>query len=218
MPPAPDASEVLCDAHNLPLVPPHLESFLLGETPSLLCCSVVNINTEDDIAPAPFASALSVSAQSTLSSSNAETLQALRAAGLSEMEVLSQRTAMMELEEARQRAIISSTNQARFEIETQDRTVSNEQLDRENRVVVEILTDEEVSALEKWWRNGGLGFYPLRFAVVDCPLQGRADFQSNTEILWSTAPCRECDPSSRSTTNFVLRNRLQKSDKKRGYR
>mmetsp|Transcript_26309 Transcript_26309/g.52421 ORF Transcript_26309/g.52421 Transcript_26309/m.52421 type:complete len:490 (+) Transcript_26309:532-2001(+) len=202
-PPAPDASEVLCDAHNLPLVPPHLESFLLGETPSLLCCN--SVGATDGVASMPATPSTVASAVST---SNVETLQALRAAGLSELEVQAQRVAMIELEESRQRASFNDANQARFEIETQsERAATNEQLDRENRVVVEILSDEEVSALEKWWPRVH-GFYALRFAVVESSSYHRP------EILWSTVPCRECDPSSRSSANFVLRNRLQK----RGYR
>ncbi|KAL7467039.1 hypothetical protein ACHAXS_007309 [Conticribra weissflogii] len=202
-PPAPDASEVLCDAHNLPLVPPHLESFLLGETPSLLCCN--SVGATEGVASM---SVTPPTAAPALLTSNVETLQALRAAGMSELEVQAQRVAMIELEESRQRASINDVNQARFEIETQsERSATNEQLDRENRVVVEILSDEEVSALEKWWPRVH-GFYALRFAVVESSTLPR------TEILWSTVPCRECDPSSRSSANLVLRNRLQK----RGYR
>ncbi len=90
----------------------------------------------------------------------------------------------------------------------QPQVVTNERLDRENRVVVEILTDEEASALEKWWPRCHGGTYALRFAVVDGGVGG-------TDILWSTSPCRECDPSSRSTADIVVRNRLHQ---KRGYR
>jgi hypothetical protein len=41
--PPPDASACLCDAHKLPLVPPHLNAFLRGKTPSLMS----SINVEE---------------------------------------------------------------------------------------------------------------------------------------------------------------------------
>jgi hypothetical protein len=93
-------------------------------------------------------------------------------------------------------------------LQHQDRTLANEQLDRENRVVVEILTDEEITALEGYWPRCHFGMYSLRFAVVE-----DGSSSCGMEIQWSAAPCRECDPSSRSTTKVVVRNRLQK----RGY-
>lgn len=45
-PHAPDTSACLCDAHRLPLIPPHLESFLYGESSSLLGTSsdIVTMN------------------------------------------------------------------------------------------------------------------------------------------------------------------------------
>ena len=64
----------------------------------------------------------------------------------------------------------------------------NEQLDRENYRVVEILTDEEFAALEKWWPDISVN-YALRFAVTEDET-GRG-----TTVVWSTPPCRECDAS-----------------------
>jgi hypothetical protein len=142
--------------------------------------------------------------------SDADTLQALRAAGFSELEVHAQRLAMIGLEEEREQIIhplrqMEECNEAEI---LQKRSITNEQLDRENRVVVEILTDDEVTALEKWWPRVH-STYALRFAVVE-----NSATRDESEILWSTVPCRECDPSSRSTADFVMRSRLQK----RGYR
>mmetsp|Transcript_8268 Transcript_8268/g.20327 ORF Transcript_8268/g.20327 Transcript_8268/m.20327 type:complete len:648 (-) Transcript_8268:463-2406(-) len=230
IPPAPDASELLCDAHNLPLVPPHLESFLRGETSTLLggsansaaMSSSNGANGEGSAASMPAAVAIGapsrISGSASRTIADAETLQALRAAGLTESELHVQRLAMSGMEEDMRRASIHDIHQVRTNESVtaahgggpqQDRTITNEQLDRENRVVVEVLTDEEVSALEKWWPRCHGGTYSLRFAIAD---RGGA---GETEILWNTVPCRECDPSSRSTGDFVVRNRLQK---KSGYR
>jgi hypothetical protein len=195
LPPPPDGSEMLCDAHNLPLIPPHLESFLSGEIPTLYGSPLLNASTIDteSVARMPNVSS-NFSAVS-----DVETLQALRAAGLSEVEVHSQRVAMMQLEEERQRA-----HAARFERQVlsneQDRATINEQLARENKVVVEILTDEEVGALEKWWPHANI-MYGIRFAVIETDSATR-------EVIWHTPPCRECDPSSRADTKFHMRSRL----------
>lgn len=198
-PPAPDASDLLCDAHNFPLVPPHLESFLCGETSTLLggnSGALRNYEGEQSSAslPRPNERALS-----TLRA-DADTLQSLRAAGLSELDIHAQRLAMAGLEESMQRANIHEINDTQADDATRhfDRLVTNEQLDRENRVVVEILTDEEITALEKWWPRLH-GFYALKFAIVE-----------DSDVLWCTLPCRECDPSSRATADFAVRNRLQK--------
>ncbi|KAL3762728.1 hypothetical protein ACHAWU_001673 [Discostella pseudostelligera] len=218
-PPPPDASELFC-AHDLPLIPPHLESFLRGETSTLLGVAAQASTTVEDglpIIPVGSVAAASLGSASS-SSSNAATLQALRAAGLSESELHSQRVAMARMEEDMRHASIHEIHQLRADreneavgVQQQDRAIVNEQLDRENFVVVEILTDDEVTALERIWfpRSDG-GTYALRFAVVE----DTSSFCNSVDILWATTPCRECDPSSRLNTDFVVRNRMQK----RGYR
>eukprot|EP01082_Thalassiosira_pseudonana_P003920 g3423.t1 g3423 contig12:2039736-2041694(+) len=210
LPPAPDASEVLCEAHNLPLVPPHLESFLCGETSTLLSGNSMGFGSPNVNEDGEEVAAMPPATVSRASVSDADTLQALRAAGFSELEVHAQRLAMIGLEEEREQIIhplrqVEECNEAEI---LQKRSITNEQLDRENRVVVEILTDDEVTALEKWWPRVH-STYALRFAVV-----ANSATRDESEILWSTVPCRECDPSSRSTADFVMRSRLQK----RGYR
>ena len=224
-PPAPDVSEVLCDAHNLPLIPSHLEAFLRGETSALLGGSTQAAAPaeESEVASMPVAvvgaSSVARSGSVSRSTNDAETLQALRAAGMSESELHSQKLAMEGLEYSMRNANIHDIHEFnRVESESTsavgglqlDRTVTNEQLDRENRVVVEILTDDEVTALEKsmWPVGCHGGAYALRFAVVE------GSSGSDTEVVWSTMPCRVCDPSSRSSDAYVVRNRLQK----RGYR
>ena len=215
---APDAR---CDAHNLPLVPPHLESFLRGETSTLLGgSSTVQSEGAGSAASFPIAAvgasavARSGSTTSSRATSDAETLQALRAAGLSESEVHAQRVAMSRLEDSMRLVNIhdihelnnraESESSASAGLQQQDRIITNEQLDRENRVVVEILTDDEVTELEKSWPRCHGGTYALRFAVVEGSNKGDSD------IVWSTTPCRACDPSSLSSESFVVRNRLQK--------
>lgn len=206
-PPAPDASDVFCDAHNFPLVPPHLESFLLGETSTLLGGNSGatprngNDGDEESRASLPRLNERALS----VSRADAVTLQSLRAAGLSELDIHAQRVAMACLEESMQRANIHGINDIEADDSTRqfDRSVTNEQLDRENRVVVEILTDEETTALEKWWPR--LHGFSLKFAIIE-----DSSTISGTDVLWSTPPCRECDPSSRATENFAVRNRLQK--------
>ena len=198
LPPPPDGSEMLC-AHNLPLVPPHLEAFLSGETSSLYGVLPAQNSTSgaEVVARIPAASSPSPFV------SDAETLQALRAAGLSELEVHTQRIAMMNLQEERQRMHTVNVASQTSSVVEADRAAINEQLDRENRVVIEILTDEEASALEKWWPHVNI-MYGIRFAVVESEAVGG----SNREVLWHTSPCRECDPSSRADTKFVVRSRL----------
>lgn len=74
------------------------------------------------------------------------------------------------------------------------RETINEQLDRENYRVVEILTDEEFTALEKWWPDISVN-YALRFAVAK-------DGSGRRNIIWSTPPCRECDASGKNCQTF----------------
>jgi len=262
--PAPDATEALCEAHNLPLVPPHLESFLRGETSTLLgsgsstttSSSTTSSSSGDDggsgtngtndvaypahVVGAPPAgnNRLGGDLRRRDRGSDAETRRALRAAGLSEGEIHAQRAAMAGIEDGMRRASMGRDvlrrrprsdsaghlqqqhhPQLQLQHQQQQHVVTNEQLDRENRVVVEILTDEEASALEKWWPRCHGGTYALRFAVVAnddgrCGGGGGGRGTGGKEVLWSTAPCRECDPSSRSATEFVVRNRMLK----KGYR
>ena len=202
-PPPPDASECLCEAHSLPLVPHHLDSFLRGDTSTLLGGTS---NLPAAPPASPFASTslpvgASFSPPSVRRTSDASTLQALRAAGLSETEVCAQRLAMARIEDERM-AMINEARRPRSDStsSTGQERITNEQLDRENRVVVEILTDDEVTAMESRWPRVSGGTYALRFAVIEgCGGQ--------SEIVWTTQPCRECDPSSSSEGSFAMRNR-----------
>ena len=275
-PVAPDATALLCDAHRLPLVPPHLEAYLYGDTPALLVGSgnhtapyfaddadapltspsapatrpmsamaasspfsatpvgynpVHSPNDEDDNADAAFGTSAAAAASSSASENEEEEeeeaiIAALRAAGLSEAELHAQRLAMQNHERQSHMAAAtasassssmlhspsgsfrrqSSASAINMPITTGNvpsaaggdggsRESINEQLDRENYRVVEILTDEEFTALEKWWPDISVN-YALRFAVAE-------DGTGRRNIIWSTPPCRECDASGKNCQTFA---------------
>jgi len=108
-----------------------------------------------------------------------ETWNALRAAGISQLELEAQRSLSFQAASPPRRR-------------TSQKTI-NELLDMENNVVVEILSDEEFTALERWWPEN-LSNFDLRFSV------------DGTNVDWSTPPCRECDASGRSYS-LSIRNR-----------
>lgn len=259
----PDASSLLCDGHRLPLIPPHLENFLYGETSSLLDVILPAFRTRSSsvgsndgtVTPStlpvgfsssgqrlggngprtPVAAASSTAAissrprtprtpSSTSLQDDDDLTSTLRASGLSESEIQLQRLAMIQIEEERTRqmeaeeqrrrqaaAMRASQAVAAATSPTPSTTAGdtpmspeeirarvNEQLDRENRVVVEILTDAEFTALEKWWPNHSS--YALKFAVVE------SDY-GTTDIIWTTAPCACCDASARADEHYNVRNR-----------
>mmetsp|Transcript_30957 Transcript_30957/g.45902 ORF Transcript_30957/g.45902 Transcript_30957/m.45902 type:complete len:552 (-) Transcript_30957:77-1732(-) len=167
--PPPDASVLLCDAHRIPLLPPHLEAWLHGETLHLF-------DTKPKVSVA-------VAQQRRPSVVDAEMRRALRGAGLSEAELHAQVRAMALVEHQQQQAAVRPTQRTT--------TVDKEQLDRDNQVVVEVLTDEEYTALEKWWPCQAK--FSLKFQIVPSD----DDFGGH-EVLWSTFPCRACDASSKS--------------------
>jgi len=214
-PAAPDSSSCLCDAHMLPLIPPHLEHFLFGEVSALLgrnafsACDEVAVNESRNaiatlsspnvyypVGYYPIYHQQQHQNQGLRDNSNLNhSIAILRASGLSDVEIEAQRLAMFELENQQQ-----TTRLQQAETQAQERHRSanisnvspesirgaiNEELDRKNYIVVEILTDEEFVAFERWW-PGIHSSYALEFAVVKID-------QDCVEILWTTAPCRECD-------------------------
>jgi len=289
--PPPDASACLCDAHKLPLVPPHLNAFLRGKTPSLMssinveegmdyngdaeCHVVLNRGYASSTRGGVVSSSLYAASSSPVAAPAASfpgtpcrldsklpaadrfqpdnynngdddhandeqdkggcneeeqdtMMEALYAAGFSEADVQSQRLAMMNLEKSNKykqkqqhhsTTISSPVGQgvASFSTTTppppppaqspQIHETTNERLDKENKVVVEILTEEEYVALEKWWPSTHRG-YALRFAITQ-NLSG-----NNTEIVWNTMPCRDCDATGRSLS-VTRRCRSKRWEKKR---
>jgi hypothetical protein len=142
-----------------------------------------------------------------------EEISNLRASGVSESEIQLQRFAMLQIEdqrnrqreafERRVRAMNESPSVMARDIDMSPEEIRakiNAQLDRENKVVVEIVTDEELEALEKWW-PGIHSSYALKFAVVELD-------QGSTDIVWTTPPCTYCDASGKSgVCDFSIRNR-----------
>jgi hypothetical protein len=183
MPVPPDSSALLCDAHKYALLPPHLEHFLDGSTPQLL--STIKVSSPYDTVqipppspgtPASIFTTLPVGVQPSL---DLETLNALVAAGFSQTEVAAQRMAMLQLQQEQRQAPATPTA-ARFDTLTS----LNDMLDRENHVVVELVTEDEWAAL----RETGCWPIQLDFAV-------RVTVQDNQKFHFSTHPCRECDPT-----------------------
>lgn len=237
MPPAPDSSSILCDAHRLPLLPPHLESFLNGETENLLDVANIssnNLSNSNQNTPTITHASIPVGhspvefrlggrynlERQQLSQNDIMDLSVLRASGIPESEIQLQRIAMLQIEETRARErrheeILQRQNQIHFGRDErilspeEVRANINAHLDRENRVVVEILTDEEITALEHWWP--GVHCYILKFAVVQS--EHAVVSNSSSDIIWTTQPCRLCDPSSRTSDcsiGLYPRNRSRK--------
>eukprot|EP00934_Nitzschia_sp_Nitz4_P008608 Nitzschia sp. Nitz4//scaffold37_size175936//132332//133816//NITZ4_002060-RA/size175936-processed-gene-0.198-mRNA-1//1//CDS//3329549830//8598//frame0 len=168
MPLPPDSSALLCDAHKNALVPPHLEAYLSGETPHLM--STIRPLIED-----PKDQSFSSIPVGMEPPTSEATINALLAAGMSRAEVASQQMAMLQLETQRRQA--QSTTPRR------ESSIA-EVLDRENHVVVELVTEEEWLALQQ------TGCWPKQlshFAV-------RVEVDGN-KFRFSTNPCRECDPT-----------------------
>ena len=224
-PNAPDHSLLLCDAHKLPLVPNHLEAFLYGETPSLLTAMGNNGNMEHadeeghGLRP-PVGMARASSAATTLN--NTVDRSMMFAAGVAsnhfDVELEAQRLALLSFQGQHQHRQVHTLQT----LQTSERnhrangensvsnadSRNNDLLDKENLVVVEILTEEECDALEEWWPDIHSSFV-MKFAVVNEQFEGRI----RTNITWSTIPCRECD-AVYSGTNVVVRNRNRKWIKK----
>lgn len=189
--PAPDAASLLCDEHRLPLLPPHLEAYLYGDSQQLL---VVGTSSHGDDAESSTATAAEaamlhrpfVPGQAV----DTDTLNALRAAGLSEAEVASQLDAMRNLE------VRNNAAATAFAVSPQPSChTKNELLDQENHSVVELLTQEEFTALEESWPANAAVFC-LRVAVTT---QGKSTF--------STPQCRACDATGRQDALLSVRNR-----------
>lgn len=307
-PVAPDATALLCDAHRLPLIPPHLEAYLYGDTPTLLVGSgngtapyfaddadaplltdpstpatasavaaaaspfsatPVGYNpvqsptsTDEDHADAIYgsqaAAAVSGAGEAEMEEEEEEAIiVALRAAGLSEAELVAQRLAMQNHERQSHMAAATASHHApasssvahsspsgSFRRQSSVATINtpitsgnapnagggdgttsststresiNEQLDRENYRVVEILTDEEFTALEKWWPDISVN-YALRFAVTEEDGDGSGTGRGRgTAVVWSTPPCRECDASGKICQEFAGRMQRARRIRRAGH-
>jgi hypothetical protein len=143
--PSPDATSLLCHAHKIVLVPPHLEAFLYGESDQLLGAALPP--------PLEVAPAAAAAAAAPVGALDPESLQALQAAGLGPGEVRRQLVAMRNVEQQQQQL---------QEPPPSPPLTKNERLDLENHSVVEIITHDEFSALETLWPN----VFGVHFDVV----------------------------------------------------
>ena len=173
-----------------------MEAFLRGET-SQLYSSVKDGRSNGVSSPSPVIA--SVAAASVLVPRSpvgvqpildAETINALVAAGISRTEAATQRMAMIRLEQERHQ----EQQQQIIGIEDLDNTTTrrncesscnNDLLDRENHIVTELVTHEEWLALQEMgsWRKQTSAYS----MCVTVDKDGSFDF--------STMQCRECDPT-----------------------
>eukprot|EP00522_Entomoneis_paludosa_P006745 CAMPEP_0172460490 /NCGR_PEP_ID=MMETSP1065-20121228/37091_1 /TAXON_ID=265537 /ORGANISM="Amphiprora paludosa, Strain CCMP125" /LENGTH=291 /DNA_ID=CAMNT_0013215531 /DNA_START=951 /DNA_END=1826 /DNA_ORIENTATION=- len=197
----PDAASLLCHAHRLALVPPHLESYLYGENIELL-------NPSGDLVPGPppdvtaspvrerpIAQPAAAPGLIPGQGPDPETLAALQAAGLGD-QVSHQLSMFRELEDNHRREVEENQRAAA----SAGITSKNELLDCENYAVVEILTEKEYRALESCWGSDhGFG---LRFGVGETGV-----------TFHTTQTCRECDATGRQHS-LHIKNRNRKSIRK----
>jgi hypothetical protein len=189
----PDASDLLCHAHRLASLPPHLEAYVHGESPELLAsCGTTVLDSPAGVAVAAAAYAIQPPANLPPpvnfpfhipgQGPDPEVLQAMREAGFqgSPTQVSRQLSLFREMEDIRR----LPAPQPAAAITT---ATKNELLDRENHAVVEILTEAEYTALEKEWPNSQPGF-GLCFAI---------DKNTHQPVFLTTQLCRECDATGR---------------------
>lgn len=218
----PDAACLLCDAHRMALLPPHLEAFLSGESSHLLEAAGSQVAAaatagSSDGAPVP---SLPPGQAPT------EAIHTMRALGLTEAEISLQLTAMRSIEAQRQRiqrqASINNNGAEGADGETGG-VSRNELLDRENHSVVEILTQDEFRALEACWP--GLTLFALRFTVRHGRKWKRGDAAAavaddddddsyvHRGVHFCTPVCQSCDATGRQCS-VSIKNRRKRWNKK----
>jgi hypothetical protein len=190
VPPPPNGSVLLCEAHQLALLPPHLEAYLDGQTSQLLATS----RGADVLSPRHAAPGIGppVGVRPNM---DAATVNALMVAGISPAELATQQMAMLQLEQQQQRQIQAPLTPIRAQ-----ETDQNELLDRENHTVVELVTDDEWIALQE------TGCWPCQrsnfFVSITVDESGKCTL--------STVPCQNCDTSgSASSSCFSVKNRAR---------
>eukprot|EP00980_Cylindrotheca_fusiformis_P005487 scaffold1169_cov120-Cylindrotheca_fusiformis.AAC.37 len=213
-PPPPESSMLLCDAHKLTLLPPHLEEFLSGETSQLLS----TIKKVDETPAGVKATTTAPHAFFPLGASpppmEAEVMNALQAAGLSRGEMLSQQMAMLQMQQQQQQQQVQPSTPSSSSSRNQDQ---NERLDRENHVVIELVTPEELSALREtgcWPKQQEVSNFSLSVTIQD---HGTTTTISGGGLFsFSTLPCRDCDPTgSRFTSCAEIKYRRKRWEPKK---
>jgi hypothetical protein len=165
-----------------------LEAFLSGETPQLLASVKQDILVPHIPDNAP--SIPPVGMQPTL---DLNMINALMAAGISQAELASQRLAMLQLQEQQQAAAVPVAAR-------RDSFCNNELLDRENHVVVELVSHEEWLALQE------TGCWPKQFSHYSVSV----NVDRNGAFGFSTLPCRDCDATGlRFTSCASIKNKFR---------
>jgi hypothetical protein len=167
-----------------------LEAFLCGATSQLLA------SVKQDLVTPPAASVVPSSpvgvVQSTLDLS---LINSLVAAGIPQEELTSQRLAMMQLQRENLAAAADATP-----IPRRESSCNNELLDRENHVVVELVSLEEWLALQE------TGRWPKQVSHYCVTV----DIDDKGNVGFSTLPCRDCDASGlRFTSCASVKNKFR---------
>jgi len=220
MPSPPESSMLLCDAHKFALIPPHLEAFLYGETSQLLSTIKKQPSEQEDNGPSYLASAASRSSNfhclpigASPPAVDSEAMQALQAAGMSQSEIISQQMAFMRFQgqvapprsPAAQRTSCTSNTNTVDNSSNNSEVNQNERLDRENHVVVELVTEEEWLALKE------TGCLPKQVSGFVSSLT----IDEHGRVSYSTLPCRDCDPTgSRFTQRAEIKYRRKRWEPK----
>jgi hypothetical protein len=233
LPLPPDASALLCHAHRLPLLPPHLEAYIYGETSQLLTSITTSLSTTPPPPPPRWCEEVTIGSSSVAAASSSRTVspvvvgirpaldptavQALLSAGLSPAELAVQQRAMMQLEQQRRQVPIPPPPRAATATAAAATPLSsqalNDLLDSENHVVVEIVPDDEWRALQETKSWPQQHHFSVSFTVAD----DDDDEQEQDEgmcrrrhISFSTLPCRDCDASGKaSSSNLCLKTRAR---------
>lgn len=167
--PPPDAATLLCHAHRLLLVPPHLQTYLSGQSGGLW--------SGESATPPPLPVG-SPRGAPIGAGPDPDALLALQVAGLSINEVSLQLNAMRHLE----------TNNTAAPLGVLCSPTRNELLDQENHRVVEILTATEMASLERCWAQPS---FLISFDIAN----GKAS--ASTSVAYSTPCCFDCDATGR---------------------
>jgi hypothetical protein len=178
MPPPPEASVLLCDAHSLALLPPHLEAYLDGQTTHLLSTS----RGADAVSPRHAATTSMGPPVGVRPNMDAATVNALMAAGISPAELATQQMAMLQLEQQQRHIQVPLTPTRAQE------TNQNELLDRENHIVVELVTDNEWIALQE------TGCWPHQHSSFSVSIT----VAESGKCTLSTVSCQQCDTSAKN--------------------
>lgn len=226
-PTAPDSSSLLCDAHKLPLVPNHLEAFLSGETPSLLCASVstnananININTNVNTIPSPSSPRVvgMARASSSLSLENdgISTDESFLSAGIFglniDTELQQQRQALHRFQ--LQNDHLRQQRQLQLQQQNHIRTLQSPDRERERDREYESpsksnndrLDQENQVVVEIITEEECIALEEYWPDIHTSFMMKFAVTCDDNVITWSTTPCRECD-AGHCGTKILERNR-----------